>query len=280
MAGMIANNLRSGDVYFIRDDGALAWYSRIQQAGMNYGHAIDVVPTHCGFFFNWDPFIRPTSVDKIFMNLELCNMQGKGTCVECNDPYIRIGKKNNCPGIMCIFRPWLVDYRAGVKSFTGAPFFSYYAEWFFSEILCLQMKSIGKTDYDFGYVASAFIGGLGAITFNPFIMAFQKIRQQVKLDNRYVCSTWVIEVLLMLASYRYAMHDIYWYGKSTPKSGWSLAGMPNIPPSQRNLEMAVMSPLYNPDVVCTPWTLKNQIYGAYYPGTYGQGLLTGAHPAP
>lgn len=273
--GIRSTQLRSGDVFFVQDSGGIAWYSRLCQAGSDLAGRQDLVPTHCGFLFRWDPYIRNTTTHLVYNNLELCNMQRNGACVECNDPFIRINKLGNCPGIMGILRPWVVS--SATTLFNPSPgYYANRAEWYFSQVLCNQLRAIGKTDYDFGYIVSNFISGLGVLTANPFMIALAKIRQQVVRDNRYVCSTWVISVLLALAAYRYKVNDMFWYGGTLPYPGPVSFGLRSIPPSSKNYETAVMLPAYNNNIVCTPWLTKNQMRGTYCVGTYGQGLLTGA----
>jgi hypothetical protein len=210
----------------------------------------------------------------VYNNLELTNFQGK-TCVECNDPFIRIYKPGNYPGIMGVSRPYLVS--SATAQFQISPgYISNRAEWFFSQVLCNQMRAIGKTDYDYGYVVSNFVSGLGVLTANPFMIALAKIRQQVVRDNRYVCSTWMISVLLALAAYRYSVGDLWWVDRNTPRPGPVFRGYPNVLPTSKMLENVVMTTAYNNNIVCTPWLLKNQLLGSYYVGTFGQGLLYGA----
>ena len=273
--GIKSTKLKSGDVFFVQDDGVLNWYSRLCQAGDAMAGRLDLVPTHCGIFFRWDPYTRPgLTTHLVYNNLELSNIQGK-TCVECNDPFIRICKPGNCPGIMGVTRPVLVS--SATTQFTITPGYdSNRAEWFFSQVMCNQMKAIGKTDYDYGYCAANFVSGLGLLTLNPIMFALGEIRKQVVSDNRYLCSTWIVTVLLTLAAYRYSVGDLWWADSNTPMPGPVLGGYPNVPPTSKMFENVVMTTAYNNKTVCTPWLLKNQLFGKYYVGTYGQGLLYGA----
>jgi len=257
--------LRTGDCYFMRDDGAISWTARLSQAGPKYANSIDVVPTHSGLFMKSDPVY--------FYNGDTVIIELWGSEIRQHSLTSLLGNANNCPGFMQVRRPSFMNTpcKFGGSCLTPVAGLT-------SGVLMINghdllyknaIASLGKAQYDWCYVVSAAVQMLGIMRGNFIQVLVTEALKRLNVNGTMLCSEFVLETYAAIM----AMYMNYgWYltppERSQMVSYGAVGAILNAPVGMPGIDARTMYPhimnigTTNPVATkYTPYYLKKYLYG-------------------